>query len=374
MGRSTRARGIFIDAEGCKTVDKLYKGQRIYARLGRISQDDAEAWLGRQLDAIRKAKLFGDRPERTFREATIRYLTEVRKRSIDVDALHIKQLDPFIGDLLLHQVHDGTLASFKRQRLTVEKVSQTTVKRALEVVRHILRLAENWRDENGITWLERAPRITMPTQAELRQRQPYPLTWDEQQLLFGLLPKRLADMALFKVNTGCREQEVCSLRWRWEQPVPELETTLFVVPGELVKNGRPRLIVLNTAARAVIDAYRGQHPEFVFHRRGQRLMSMNNTGWQRARERAAGAYREKFDRPVPDGFRRIRVHDLKHTFGRRLRAAGVSFEARQVLLGHYNGSVTTHYSSAEISELLEAVNRINLTRSTPAMTLLRAVA
>lgn len=374
MGRSTRARGIFTDAEGCKTVDKQYKGQRIYARLGRISQDDAEAWLGRHLDAIRKAKLFGDRPERTFREATIRYLSEARKRSLDDDALHIRQLDPFIGDLLLRQIHDGSLASFKQQRLLVDKVSQTTVKRSLEVVRHILRLAENWRDEYGLTWLERAPRITMPTQAELCSRQPYPLAWDEQQLLFGLLPKRLADMALFKVNTGCREQEVCSLRWRWEQPVPELETTVFVVPGDRVKNGRPRLIVLNTVAQAVVDAYRGQHPEFVFHRQGQRLMSMNNNGWQRARERAADAYQEKFGRPAPDGFRRIRVHDLKHTFGRRLRAAGVGFETRQALLGHHNGSVTTHYSAAEMAELLEAVNRINTTRNTPAMTLLRAVA
>ena len=374
MGRSTRARGIFTDAEGCKTVDKQYKGQRIYARLGRISQDDAEAWLGRHLDAIRKAKLFGDRPERTFREATIRYLSEARKRSLDDDALHIRQLDPFIGDLLLRQIHDGSLASFKQQRLLVDKVSQTTVKRSLEVVRHILRLAENWRDEYGLTWLERAPRITMPTQAELCSRQPYPLAWDEQQLLFGLLPKRLADMALFKVNTGCREQEVCSLRWRWEQPVPELETTVFVVPGDRVKNGRPRLIVLNTVAQAVVDAYRGQHPEFVFHRQGKRLMSMNNNGWQRARERAADAYQEKFDRPAPDGFRRIRVHDLKHTFGRRLRAAGVGFETRQALLGHHNGSVTTHYSAAEMAELLEAVNRINTTRNTPVMTLLRAVA
>lgn len=374
MGRSTRARGIFTDAEGCKTVDKQYKGQRIYARLGKISQDDAEAWLGRQLDAVRKAKLFGDRPERTFREATIRYLSETRKRSIDDDALHIRQLDRFIGDLLLRHVHDGSLASFKRQRLTVDKVSRTTVKRSLEVVRHVLRLAENWRDEYGLTWLERAPRITMPTQAELCQRQPYPLTRDEQLLLFELLSKRLGDMALFKVNTGCREQEVCNLRWRWEQPVPELETTVFVVPGELVKNGRPRLIVLNTLARSVVDSYRGQHPEFVFHHRGQRLTSMNNSGWQRARERAASAYQEKFDRPAPEGFRRIRVHDLKHTFGRRLRAVGVSFETRQALLGHHNGSVTTHYSAAEIAELLNAVNRINATRSTPPLTLLRAVA
>jgi len=29
-------------------------------------------------------------------------------------------------------------------------------------------------------------------------------------------------MALFKVNTGCREQEVCRLKWEYEVKVPEL--------------------------------------------------------------------------------------------------------------------------------------------------------
>ena len=52
----------------------------------------------------------------------------------------------------------------------------------------------------------------------------------------------------------------------------------------------------------------------------------------------------------------IRVHDLKHTFGRRLRAAGVSFEDRQDLLGHKSRRITTHYSTAELHSLLKAAN------------------
>jgi hypothetical protein len=52
------------------------------------------------------------------------------------------------------------------------------------------------------------------------------------------------------------------------------------------------------------------------------------------------------------------VHDLKHTFGRRLRAAGVSFEDRQDLLGHRSGRITTHYSAAELSRLIEAADRV----------------
>jgi len=53
----------------------------------------------------------------------------------------------------------------------------------------------------------------------------------------------------------------------------------------------------------------------------------------------------------------VRVHDLKHTFGRRLRAAGVSFEDRQDLLGHKSARMTTHYSAAEFSRLIEAAEK-----------------
>nr|WP_231890694.1 hypothetical protein [Methylomonas koyamae] len=38
--------------------------------------------------------------------------------------------------------------------------------------------------------------------------------------------------------------------------------------------------------------------------------------------------------------------------------AGVSFETRKVLLHHTTGDVTTHYSSAELKELIDAVNSI----------------
>ena len=54
----------------------------------------------------------------------------------------------------------------------------------------------------------------------------------------------------------------------------------------------------------------------------------------------------------------VRVHDLKHTFGRRLRAANVPLETRKVLLGHRNGDITTHYSAPELEELLVAVNKV----------------
>jgi len=55
---------------------------------------------------------------------------------------------------------------------------------------------------------------------------------DEQSILFGELPAHLQTMALFKVSTGCREEEVCKLRWGCEIPVPELSTRAAGVTEE----------------------------------------------------------------------------------------------------------------------------------------------
>ena len=50
-----------------------------------------------------------------------------------------------------------------------------------------------------------------------------------------------------------------------------------------------------------------------------------------------------------------RIHDLRHTFGQRLRAAGISYEDRQDLLGHKSNRITTHYSQPEIEHLIQCV-------------------
>jgi hypothetical protein len=109
--------------------------------------------------------------------------------------------------------------------------------------------------------------------------------------------------------------------------------------------------------------------EFVFacsqiRKQGKRptyrpIETINNTSWQKARKRAK----------LPQ----VRVHDLKHTFGRRLRAAGVSFEDRQSLLGHKSGRMTTHYSAAELSNLIEAAEKACQagSRKSPALAALK---
>jgi hypothetical protein len=69
-------------------------------------------------------------------------------------------------------------------------------------------------------------------------------------------------------------------------------------------------------------------------------------------------------RPCSLPVARIRVHDLKHTYGRRLRSC-VSLETRKLLLGHKNGDIN-NYSAAEIGELVAASDRISAAKANPA--------
>lgn len=109
--------------------------------------------------------------------------------------------------------------------------------------------------------------------------------------------------------------------------------------------------------RRVPESQRGEHDTYVFtflDFRGERtrLGTQRNSGWIAARRRASVRYREELGKEPAKGFQRVRAHDLRHTFGRCLRAAGVSLEDRQDLLGHESGRVTTHYSSAEVANLV----------------------
>ena len=56
-----------------------------------------------------------------------------------------------------------------------------------------------------------------------------------------------------------------------------------------------------------------------------------------------------------------------------MRAAGVTLETLKVLLGHTNGDITTHYSGAELNELILAAEKVYYSGvSMPTLTLLRS--
>lgn len=361
----TRTKGIQLASDGARSVDKVYRGVRIFERLGKVSQEDAETWVrARQaeIDAERENQL---RPghEQLFAAAAAKYLSECERkelRSLDSISYHVTILLPYIGSMPLIDVCNDSLEGFKDDRAE-EGVKNSTINRSLEVVRTVMnRAARVWRT-NGKPWLSASPLIEMLDETQQR-RAPYPITWPQQALLMMSLPQHLRDMLLFAVNTGARDDNICRLQWSWERRIPELGRSVFVIPASEYKGKREHVLVLNDVAWKVVEARRGQHPDFVFVYRRERVKhhdkepampyrpmgTMNNTAWQNARSLV--------------GLEQVRVHDLRHTFGQRLRAAGVSKEDRALLLGHAIEGMPEHYATATIERLVKMANKANTAR------------
>lgn len=154
----------------------------------------------------------------------------------------------------MEEISQDTLSPFVKVRRP--KVMAGTINRDLSPVKRVLSLAARvWRDGNR-PWLPRAVPLIEPVKGVKRKN--YPLQWHEQDTLFQLLPGHLQGPCLFDVNSGLRESELCNLRWDREVQVPELRTSIFVLPGEFTKNRQERAVVLNRVAKRIVEAARGR--------------------------------------------------------------------------------------------------------------------
>ena len=298
------------------------------------------------------------RPAVTFRQAATKYLGELgRQQAADRAAYAMAHLLPAIGDLQLTHVYDGALQPYIAQR-KAEGAAAGTINKELGYVARITNLAARvWRHPNNLPYLDTAPLIRLVPGAA---RKPYPLTTEEQGRLLGHMPLHLATACLFAIHTGLRSGELTSLRWEWELRLPGLDVPCFLLPATVTKSGLERVVVLNRVARRVIEAQRGKCHTTVFSYEGRPVTRLLNSAFIAARVRA--------------GLPQVRAHDLRHTFGSRLRAAGVSFEDRQDLLGHTSSrGITTHYSAVDLGRLLEAVEKLVEVRA-PAILRLAPIA
>ena len=136
----------------------------------------------------------------------MRYLAEIPdKRTVDMDRLHLRQLDPFLRGKRLHEINMDVLWPFIHARRERDGVANATVNRALEIVRRILNLAhQEW------GWLNRVPRIRMLKEPNRRIRF---LTREEADRLHEALPEHLRPVVRFALATGCRMSEILHLEW-----------------------------------------------------------------------------------------------------------------------------------------------------------------
>ena len=285
--------------------------------------------------------------EKTFVEAAKKYAdTQEHLANYADNLIVLAEVVEHIGDLPLARVHDGTLDTVNLA-WHARALKPKSINNYIGLVSRVLHLAaQSWRDAQGYPWLRQAPPVLtrIPLRVvESEAGKPYPLEWDEQRRLFAAMPRWLADWSLFAVNTGCREQEVCRLRW-----TDDKGDDVWV---RQTKNGKQRAIVLNSIARRVVKD-RPRDSEYVFTRPQGHLDGVKLTAMKHWRDawRVAGL-------PTDRRWKRG-VHNLRHTFGHRLEAAGLDEDTVGMLIGHSKRKVTQRYTAPELERIRSYVELV----------------
>ena len=322
----------------------LPNGRRVRQSAGTEDRKEAEALLAKLKVEAFRASHFGIKPQRSWQEAVVRYLTSKSQLRSFKDVRQIcRSLDRYLGQLALQDINGDVIWRISQGELKRGN-RPATVNRYLALVRNLLRMArDEWQ------WTDAVPKIRLLSGEVERDRW---LPYEEADRLIAVCPPHLAAMVRFALATGCRAREITGLEW--DRVDLERQTAWL----NRTKNGTPRGVPLNRDAVAVLEAERGKHRQYCFSFRGQPIRwELSNSAWHTAIAKAA----------ITD----FRFHDLRHTWASWHRQSGTSCDELKDLGGWKSRVMVDRYAKFGTEHLTVAAARIERGRDTNVIELAR---
>jgi integrase len=281
------------------------------------------------------------KPEMLFGELYARFLAEG-----DVKPHHrdrAKQFLPFFSETPIGQITKNDIVRYRKHRHEEHRrnskkedtkpLSETTVNRDIEVIRHLL----FWAVDEGFIPANPIARIRMVR--ERGQRRPVMSVAEDIKLL-AECSEHLRPLVIAALDTGMRRGEL--LNQLWEHV--DFDRNLISVTHSKTAEGEHRPVPLTSRVHAMLIERR-QPSGLIFTYDGKPIRRPKS-GWEGALRRA--------------GLPHYRFHDLRHTFNSRLVEAGVISDVRKELMGHSRGGdVHSLYTHIDIPVLREAIRRLD---------------
>src|SRR5712692_4033427 len=269
-------------------------------------------------------------PEMMFGELAARFLAEGSPRPYHIDRL--KVLLPYWSETPIGRITKAQARDYRRHRHAEKHVSETTVNRDLEALRHML----FWAVDEGLLATNPLSRVLMVRE---RRKPRLVVTLEEEGKLLTAAAPHLRLIIIAALDTGMRRGEILGERWEHV----DFTRRLLYVTRSKTAGGEAREIPLTGRLFDLLQAQR-QAEGLIFTFNGQPLHRIK-TAWKAAIRRA--------------GLRYFRFHDLRHTFNTRLMEAGVMQEVRKALMGHSSGEdVHAIYTHVELPAKREAIRKL----------------
>lgn len=306
-----------------------------------VSSKTTDERLAREILSQKYAESFreralGEKPRRTWAEATKRYLEEHESlRTIDsyekqsawwterFKERRVTYLDEITPDLV--KLIRVWWMSQPKQR-GGGKRTPADVNRYIAYLRCVVNAA--YREYRWYQTGEEPPLYSFEPGEVWRLRF---LSPQEVAKLADALPHPYGLAARLAVATGLRRRNLLQMRW------DQIDGDAVTIPGQLMKNGSPLRIPLNAEALAILRQL-GNKSEWVFLKEsGAPIKEITSKVWQRACKAA--------------GLDNLRWHDLRHTWASIMRQQGVPLEVIQELGGWKDGAMVQRYSHLSVDHL-----------------------
>lgn len=318
------------------TTDKA-KAQEFHDRL------KADLW--------NQSKL-GHKPSYSWKDAVVRFIGEREEiSSIESTKVHLRWLDPHLGDISLSDIDRPVIDRVSKARKsdfamiktkdgmksTGRKVKAATVNRTLEVLAAVLHAAQEWE------WIDRVPKVPMLKEPTKRIRW---ITQAQAKRLLAVLPKHLAEMALFSLETGLRRANVTGLQWSqvdlarkmaWIHPDQAKAKKAIPVPLSEVAVEVLRRQVFVKRDKEFVDSV------FVF--RGKPVYQTATKAWRDVLEKV--------------GIKDFRWHDLRHTWASWHVQRGTPLHVLKELGGWETMEMVQRYAHLSANHLAQWVQSVS---------------
>jgi integrase len=251
-----------------------------------------------------------------------------------------RHLQPFFGDEPLHRIDPARVTAYLRAKL-VDGLAPKTVNNHLNFLHGLFGFAvkRDWCAGNPVAKVDRPARIRSPHR-RLRFLQPA-----ELDRLIGAVPDDVLGaverpLYLAAALTGARQGELIGLRWTDVDVVARrvrIAEPFTRGAFDSTKSHESRSVPLASRLGAALERHREAS---VYAADEDLVFAHPETGHVLDPSKLRRRFGEALGRA---GLHRITFHELRHTFGTQMAAAGAPLRAIQEWMGHADAKTTEVY-------------------------------